>query len=227
MNNPDAKHLSAIFRNMWGQAIMAHPESHEVEDEDLEAAEAVEEEDLLDGENTQLDLDLACNIDHDYGVPLLAPWIESVLGYIAGKVVKTVLKKVDCDVCKGSLIYESRQEQLPSYLRLTVLKDFNHNLVRASVKTYEFIRIAEICLRRSVVPEQISSRQLQSASRLISTSTEHIFTCTKDSSHADHLLSLLISSFFSIRASYMAKRVGTDVSNIRGLYNRHTILAGQ
>lgn len=88
--------------------------------------------------------------DHDYVTSLtkinqLSGFQESVTEYIAGFVVRQVIKSLECDVC----CQEVSKQNSSSVYKLVNLKD-KGGLVRASEDVLRVCQTAEICLQRII-----------------------------------------------------------------------------
>ena len=73
---------------------------------------------------------------------------ENALVYIAGFVVRKVMRQLSCDVCRSSLVCEAVPASFCDSYHLLTLKN-NGGLLIPSIGTVKVSRAAEHCIRRS------------------------------------------------------------------------------
>ena len=87
-------------------------------------------------------------LDHSYLPTIFGQLTENALVYIAGFVVRKVMRQLSCDVCFNSLVCEAVPASFCDSYHLLTLKN-NRDLLIPSIGTVKVIRAAEHCIRRS------------------------------------------------------------------------------
>lgn len=154
-------------------------------------------------------------LDHSYLPTSFGALTENALVYIAGFVVRRVLKKLKCNVCCNSLVSTALPSSLGDQYHLLTLRN-NGGLLIPSQGTVTVIRSAEQCIRRvsniSSAAHQCSESQLNRVvkadigSQDIFNLLEHVVE-TQDGidNHHYNLISLILSSFHKLRQHHVAK----------------------
>ncbi|KAL1247926.1 hypothetical protein QQF64_023302 [Cirrhinus molitorella] len=153
-------------------------------------------------------------LDHSYLATCFGCLTENALVYIAGFVVRQVMRKLACNVCRNSLVVST----IPSFgcnYHLLTLRN-NGGLVIPSEGTVKVIRSAEHCIRRA---SNINSAAHQCPVSLLNrvvkaeVGSEDIFgLCdhivdTQDGidNHHFNLISLVVCTFHKLRQHQVAK----------------------
>lgn len=149
--------------------------------------------------------------DHSYLPTRFGGLVDNALVYIAGFVVRQVLRRLSCDVCRASLVTDAVHSSHDKSYHLLVLKN-NGGLMIPSEGTVKVVRAAERVIR------QVHSGQAPKVSVVIHVVREEIGTDdvfllgehTGDTqfgidNHHSNLLKLVVSVFLKIRLHHIAK----------------------
>ena len=161
--------------------------------------------------------------DHTYGhfiSPMHTRFLENIVCYIAGFVVKAVMPVITCDVCRSCLIADAPQSTTRYWL--LQLKD-KGGLVIPSPGITELLMCAEKTLRRAqnvqsakvVSPVHVMTNQVKREHGMLDTlglgshiiDTQHIID-----NHYYNLIELLVTKYYNIRQRHVAR---LHTSNIR------------
>ncbi|KAL0962702.1 hypothetical protein UPYG_G00344240 [Umbra pygmaea] len=86
--------------------------------------------------------------DHSYLPTRFGGLVENALVYIAGFVVRQLLRKLSCDVCRESLVRDAVPSSFDKSYHLLALKN-NGGLVIPSQGTMKVLRAAERVIRQA------------------------------------------------------------------------------
>ena len=149
--------------------------------------------------------------DHSYLPTRFGGLVDNALVYIAGFVVRQVLRRLSCDVCRASLVTDAIYSSHDKSYHLLVLKN-NGGLMIPSEGTVKVVRAAERVIR------QVHSGQAKVS--VVIHVVHHEETGTDDVSllgehtgdtqfgidnHHSNLLKLVVSVFLKIRLHHIAK----------------------
>ncbi|XP_041864603.1 uncharacterized protein LOC121654496 [Melanotaenia boesemani] len=149
--------------------------------------------------------------DHSYLPTRFGGLVENALVYIAGFVVRQILQKLSCDVCRASLVRDAVPSSFDESYPLLALKN-NCGLVIPSHGTVKVLKAAERVIR------QASTKQAPKVSTVThivreEIGTDGVFLLGQHieetqfgiDNHHSNLLSLFVSVFLNIRLHHGAK----------------------
>lgn len=149
--------------------------------------------------------------DHSYLPTRFGGLVDNALVYIAGFVVRQVLRRLSCVVCRASLVTDAIPSSHDESYHLLVLKN-NGGLMIPSEGTVKVVRAAKRVIR------QVISGQAPKVSVVLPVVREEIGTDdvflfgehTGDTqfgidSHHSNLLKVVVSVFLKIRLHHIAK----------------------
>ena len=136
-NNPSARQFQAIFRRLMVRCGVSPGETGNVAAQDdtvsLSAVEMSSAETAEEHPSPFANISaLVC--DHSYLPTRFGGLVENALVYIAGFVVRQILKKLSCDVCRASLVRDAVTSSFDESYHLLALKN-NGGLVIPSQGT--------------------------------------------------------------------------------------------
>ncbi len=142
-NNPSACQFQAIFRRLMVQCGVSPGETGNVTAQDhtvsLSAVEMSSAETAEEHPSPFANIPaLVC--DHSYLPTRFGGLVENALVYIAGFVVRQILRKLSCDVCRASLVRDARPASFDKNYHLLTLKN-NGGLVipsQGTVKVWSY-----------------------------------------------------------------------------------------
>ena len=153
--------------------------------------------------------------DHCYTTPGLGKLTENALVYIAGWVVRKVMLKLDCDVCRHSIVSATVPTSLECNYQLLHLKN-NGGLVVPAEGVIKLVIVAERYLRQ-LTDVNFASHQIKTV-RLLTMVKAHVGavdifglghhiveTQFGVDNHHYNLISLLVSVFHKLRQHHVAK----------------------
>ena len=181
-----------------------------------------------------------CNVvlDHDYLPTSSGALIDNALVYIAGWVVKKVLKKLDCNICRNKLVSDSLPTSLGDSYHLLRLRN-QGGLVIPSPGTVKVITTAERYMRRLTniksATNQLKVAQIDHLVRA-EVGNEDIFNLGEHVIETQHgidnhhfqLLSVIVHAFHLLRQYHIA-RLNTSVlqrGNLRKVYGKNLHFKG-
>ncbi|XP_041918899.1 uncharacterized protein LOC121683349 [Alosa sapidissima] len=155
--------------------------------------------------------------DHSYLPTRFGGLVENTLVYIAGFVVRQVLRKLSCDVCHVSLVGEAVPSLFDKSYHLLALKN-NGGLVIPSQGTVKVLRAAERVIRQA---SAMQAPKVSTVTHIVreEIGTEDVFLLGEhieetqfgiDNHHSD-LLSLVVPVFLKIRLHHIAKLTSLEL----------------
>ncbi len=153
-NNPTAGQFQGIFRHLMVRCgVSPSISGNVVEQNETVSLSAVEMSSTLAAEESE-DLPspfvnlsaLVC--DHSYLPTRLGSLVDNALVYISGFVVRQILRKLSCDVCRASLVTNAVSASFDQSYHLLTLKN-NGGLMIPSEGTVKVVRSAERFIRQS------------------------------------------------------------------------------
>ncbi|CAJ1085030.1 uncharacterized protein LOC117442808 [Xyrichtys novacula] len=219
-NNPSASQFQAIFRRLMVRCGVSPSETGNVAAQDetvcLAAVEMSSPETAEDQPSPFVNIP-AVVTDHSYLPTRFGGLVENALVYIAGFVVRQILRKLSCDVCRESLVRDAVPASFDENYHLLTLKN-RGGLVIPSQGTVKVLRAAERVIR------QASTRQAPKLSNVTyivreEVGTEDIFQLGEHieetqfgiDNHHFTLLSLVVSVFLKIRLHHIAKLTSLEL----------------
>uniref|UniRef100_A0AAV2KFC7 DNA transposase THAP9 C-terminal domain-containing protein n=1 Tax=Knipowitschia caucasica TaxID=637954 RepID=A0AAV2KFC7_KNICA len=155
--------------------------------------------------------------DHSYLPTRFGGLVENSLVYIAGFVVRQILRKLSCDVCRASLVRDAVPSSFDESYHLLALKN-NGGLVIPSQGTMKVLRAAERVIRRA---STLQAPKLSTVTHIVreEIGTEDVFLLGEHieetqygiDNHHSNLLSLAVSVFLKIRLHHIAKLTSLDL----------------
>ncbi|XP_030298055.1 uncharacterized protein LOC115596783 [Sparus aurata] len=149
-NNPSAGQFQGIFRRLIVRCgvspsglgnVAAQDDTASLSAVDMSSAETADE---LPSPFVNFAA-LVC--DHSYLPTRFGGLVDNALVYIAGFVVRQVLRRLSCDVCRASLVTDAVHSSHDKSYHLLVLKN-NGGLMIPSEGTVEVVRAAERVIRQ-------------------------------------------------------------------------------
>nr|XP_033947312.1 uncharacterized protein LOC117452698 [Pseudochaenichthys georgianus]XP_033947313.1 uncharacterized protein LOC117452698 [Pseudochaenichthys georgianus] len=219
-NNPSARQFQAIFRRLMVRCGVSPSETGNVAAQDhtvsLSAVEMSSAETAEEHPSPFANISAVVS-DHSYLPTRFGGLVENALVYIAGFVVRQILRKLSCDVCRASLVRDAVPSSFDESYHLLALKN-NGGLVIPSQGTVKVLRAAERVIR------QASTRQAPKVSTVTyivreEIGTEDVFQLGEHieetqfgiDNHYSDLLSLVVSVFLKIRLHHIAKLTSLDL----------------
>lgn len=149
-------------------------------------------------------------------------FVSNVIVYIAGFVVRSVSKRMDCDECKLSLLSSNVPSATDGDFLLLSLKN-NGGLILPSKDTITLLKRADFYFRlmpqRKQTERYVLPRVLCDSSISTLFSSDHHLICD----HRDRLLRSLIISFCKLRSFHIARQHNFSFETVRNRLNK-TIL---
>ncbi|KAK1878571.1 Transposable element P transposase, partial [Dissostichus eleginoides] len=171
-NNPSARQFQAIFRRLMVRCGVSPSETGNVAAQDhtvsLSAVEMSSAETAEEPPSPFANISAVVS-DHSYLPTRFGGLVENALDYIAGFVVRQILRKLSCDVCRASLVRDAVPSSFDESYHLLALKN-NGGLVIPSKGTVKVLRAAERVIR------QASTRQAPKVSTVTYIVREEIGT---------------------------------------------------
>ena len=149
--------------------------------------------------------------DHSYLPTRFGGLVDNALVYISGFVVRQILKKLLCDVCRGSLVTDAVPTSFDQSYHLLRLKN-KGGLMIPSEGTVRVVRSAERFIRQSVSGQAVKVSLISQFVRA-DIGAEDVFglgghvqetQCGLDNHHYV-LMSLVVSVFHKLRLHHIAK----------------------
>lgn len=159
-NNPSAGQFQAIFRHLMVRCgVSPSTSGNVVVRDDTVFLSALETSSLETEETGELPSPFA-NVpailcDHSYLPTRFGGLVDNVVVYIAGFVVRQILKKLLCDVCRGSLVTNAAPPSLDQNYHLLILKN-KGGLMIPSEGTVRVVRSAERFIRQSMSGQAVN-----------------------------------------------------------------------
>jgi len=216
-NNPTAGQFQGIFRHLMVRCgVSPSISGNVVEQNETVSLSAVEMSSTLAAEESE-DLPspfvnlsaLVC--DHSYLPTRLGNLVDNALVYISGFVVRQILRKLSCDVCRASLVTNAVSASFDQSYHLLTLKN-NGGLMIPSEGTVKVVRSAERFIRQSPSGKAVKVSLISQLVRA-EIGSEDVF-CLKDhieetqfgiDNHHFSLLSSVVSVFHKLRMHHIAK----------------------
>lgn len=149
--------------------------------------------------------------DHSYLPTRFGGLVENALVYISGFVVRQILRKLSCGVCRASLVTDAARASFDQSYHLLTLKN-RGGLMIPSEGTVKVVRSAERYIRQSVSGQAVSVSVIKQFVRAeigsddVFLLKEHIQeTQFGIDNHHFSLLSLVVSVFHKLRLHHIAK----------------------
>ena len=149
--------------------------------------------------------------DHSYLPTRFGGLVENALVYISGFVVRQILRKLSCGVCRASLVTDDARASFDQSYHLLTLKN-RGGLMIPSEGTVKVVRSAERYIRQSVSGQAVSVSVIKQFVRAeigsddVFLLKEHIQeTQFGIDNHHFSLLSLVVSVFHKLRLHHIAK----------------------
>lgn len=176
--------------------------------------------------------------DHTYApaVNRLSPFVDGILDYIAGWLVRKVLNVVNCADCATALV---KSPEAPSLGGLLELKD-NGGLFMPSVDVIKFVRHCEVVLRSTVDVKHVRSGQWEGLvtnkmlsslpSGLFSHLADHFSSTAKGiDTHYSILVKLLCDQFIKVRRFHSIRltNIFLEGESLRKQYNKIVLFKNQ
>lgn len=160
------------------------------------------------------------NYDHSYNIHALfdvinKDYIDDVLGYIAGFIVRKISKDLSCNVCLNLLHSDT------TFSKLQHLKS-RGGLINASADVILLCKIGEITFRENNVFSQqknllqfLLMKSLRKVTSDVFYHKDHCFEQNYLNDHRYQLIKLIFVNFFKIRLNHAAKTKSAVINRIR------------
>lgn len=212
-NNPSVVHFQSVFRRLMVHCSISPGNTGNVRaQDDTVSLSAVDMSSVVpaaeaDTASSPFECGVSVLLDHTYLPTGFGCLTENA--YIAGFVVRQVMKQLSCDVCRNSLVCEAVPASFCESYHLLTLKN-KGGLMIPSKGAVKVIRTAEHCIRGA---SNISSAAHQCTVSLVNRvvkadiGSENVFDLgdhiveTQDgiNNHNYSLISLVVSSFHKLR----------------------------
>ncbi|KAK0137651.1 DNA transposase THAP9 [Merluccius polli] len=203
-NNPTAGQFQGIFRRLMVHCgvspsgsgnVAAQDETVSLSAADMHSALMAEEELLSPFANIS-----AVICDHSYLPTRFGGLVDNALVYISGFVVRKILKKLSCEVCRASLVTAAVPSSFDQSYHLLELKN-NGGLMMPSEGTVKVVRAAERVIRQNSKEQGVSVSFVN-----VFLLGEHIAeTQFGIENHHFMLVSFVVSVFHKVRLHHIAK----------------------
>ena len=162
----------------------------------------------------------------------LSTYKEAVVVYIAGFVVRSIQKKIDCETCLGALIC-SREEaeknlsfSLLNRKRWGKLIDSSSDVINICIETEKtFCQLEKttngfMTKKRSISPLIVSTvlkSVCSKSNQIFQNLSSHMTDCLPDNNHVFILVKLIAKCYCNIRLHHIAKQITSKIteSNVR------------
>ncbi|XP_051787583.1 uncharacterized protein LOC114646683 [Erpetoichthys calabaricus] len=215
-NSPSVGQFQVIFRRLmvWCGASPSKSGNMEAQDETVSLS-AVEMSSTPVAAEEELQSPFA-NIpaivcDHSYLPTHFGGLVENALVYISGFVVRQILRKLSCDVCRASLVTDAVPASYDQSYHLLTLKN-KGGLMIPSEGTVKVVKVAECVIQQSTFGQTVSVSlinqfvQAEIGSDDVFFLKEHIeepqFAVDN---HHFMLMSLVVSVFHKLRLHHIAR----------------------
>ena len=181
-------------------------------------------------------------VDHDYmpSMTSLSKFVDNVIVYIAGFVVRSLQSELHCDICIGSLRYVRQDDVCQSDFGLIETKD-RGGLISPSNDVIAVCKSAELSIRKIIGPSQkpaiknnVTVRIENVLSNFIGTNifmslAEHGLETTPLNNHLVNLIRSIASKYIKIRLHHQCKTYTRLVQgeNCRSVCNKTVVFKGQ
>ena len=213
-NNPSAGQFQGIFRRLMVRCGVTPSTSGNVAPQDETVSlSAVEMSSPSETEELEVPfVNVSALIgDHSYLPTRFGGLVENALVYIAGFVVRQVLRKLSCGACRASLVTDAARASFDESYHLLTLKN-KGGLMIPSEGTVKVVRSAERFIRQRASGQAVSVSVIQQFVRA-DIWTDDVFLLKEHiqdtqfgiENHHFALLSLVVSVFHKIRLHHIAK----------------------
>ncbi|XP_054461155.1 uncharacterized protein LOC129096406 [Anoplopoma fimbria] len=213
-NNPSAGQFQGIFRRLMVRCGVTPSTSGNVAPQDETVSlSAVEMSSPSETEELEVPfVNVSALIgDHSYLPTRFGGLVENALVYIAGFVVRQVLRKLSCGECRASLVTDAARASFDESYHLLTLKN-KGGLMIPSEGTVKVVRSAERFIRQRASGQAVSVSVVKQFVRA-DIWTDDVFLLKEHiqdtqfgiENHHFALLSLVVSVFHKIRLHHIAK----------------------
>ena len=179
-------------------------------------------------------------LEHDYaGWTQQTSLVDNATGYIAGWIVRKVLPKLKCDICRECMLTVAiPKQQLQSY-QLIRLKN-NGGLVIPSTGVVAIVQLAEKTIQRLMNIHSVKKlcsfprvlmlvREMVGDQDVLNLSTHIIDTQHGIDNHYTTLMSVIVEAYYNLRQHHIAKmfHVKKQAASIRQKFNKLVLFKGQ
>jgi len=172
--------------------------------------------------------------DHDYTLisdVTFNNYLDDIISYISGAVVKIINKKISCDICKNSLIVKKGQQ---SESLLQRRKAYG-NLISASKNVIHICKIAETIVRHYKhnlnIPNILQQMNISALHLLPINSlfldNEHMYDQVPLADHRNQLIRLILHQYFKIRLHHETNSLENTTTRIRSKNTKLVLFKGQ
>lgn len=184
----------------------------------------------------------AC-FDHDYmpSMTSLSKFVDNVVVYIAGFVVRSLQSELHCEICLASLISVSQEDVCQSDYGLIDIKD-RGGLISPSPDVVAVCKSAEVSVRKFIGPGQkpilkssvtmrIENDVLSNfiGSEIFTSLTDHGLETTPMNNHHVNIIRSIASKYIKIRLYHQCKTYTRLVQgeNCRSVCSKTVVFKGQ
>lgn len=178
--------------------------------------------------------DISDNLDDEYieTIMSLSPFVENVVVYISGYVMKKVLPKINCTICKNYLLTVNYNEQP---LGLLNKKNRGKLIVPHQDVTFVCLQAEKIFrsfkeqIHRRKVVEHLKLKVLENTSSTFSSTQilKHLQTQDILDNHKIQLVKLFIDMYFKIRLTYECKIKSRKPSRVRQKLTKYILFQNE
>ena len=205
-NNPSATQFANAYRSLLSHTGVAISSAVKTNCIAQDVTSILNVETAADCKSALSFVDALSEHDDVPSVSSLSKFVEGIIEYVAGFVVRKVVTKVNCAECAEALVTETNSS---SHTGLLQLKN-NGGLVVPSSDVIKVVSHCETVVRSSVDIKQVKSGQWEkmTVAKLLATVPEGLFTelndhfldtCKGIDTHYSNLLRLLCEEFLRIR----------------------------
>jgi len=217
-NNPNALHFQSVFRRLLNRCgVQPGATGNVVALDDTTLSCVCTTPEHASAEELPTPFEETHNLfhDHDYSSPMLNSLVQNSVVYIAGWVVRKILKSLTCDTCRQSLVTVDHPKDFTSAYHLLTVKN-NGGLVVPSEGCVKTLFAAEKAVRHLLHTHKASNK-IKPTQVVIAVcgamGTDDVFLLGShivDTQHGidNHhftLIRLLVHTFLQLRQHHIAK----------------------
>lgn len=241
-NNPTARQFKSAYKKLLTHINISVPTANCIpKDDTLLLQENIDNnvmgkevhllQEKCDSENTSV---ISTFFDHDYtsiSSITFNNYLDDIIAYISGAVVKTISGKINCALCKTNLITELNEEPeslLQRRKRYGSLTSASKDVIHICKIAEKVVRMYKHCLH---IPNILQKLHI-TALHLIPTNSfflnnDHLYDQEPLADHRYQLIQLILSQYFKIRLHHEAASLQDTITRIRSKNTKIILFKGQ
>ncbi|KAB0798505.1 hypothetical protein PPYR_09498 [Photinus pyralis] len=237
-NNPTALQFLRIYKRMlvrhevWGSQFGNCIDYQSVTILHVTSAHVREPVDyLIDTSTLEIDHD-DITLDHAYHDSFgLNPYINDVVGYMSGFVVRKVRKGLDCEICLNDIVSKDSSSLLINIKDRGGLTKASKDVHRLCLLCERVCRQTEACIfvKNNIKLYLACQTKFLVDSNIFSSFAmqQHMLNQTVLNNHRNQLIDVIIQTYINIRLHYFAKLASERENRIRKFYNHLTLFKNE